>query len=68
MGGTELKRFRAEKDRVFRKEPHSPLTPEQRDAFAGLVYFDENPQLVINGTVDRDVEPGEVRIDRKSVV
>ncbi|TMG28837.1 MAG: DUF1684 domain-containing protein [Chloroflexi bacterium] len=62
MGGTELKRFRAEKDRVFRKEPHSPLTPEQRDAFAGLVYFDENPQLVINGTVDRDVEPGEVRM------
>jgi len=47
---------------VFRKEPHSPLTPEQRDAFAGLVYFDENPQLVINGTVDRDVEPGEVRM------
>jgi len=62
MGGTELKRFRAEKDRVFRKDPHSPLTPEQRDAFAGLVYFDENPQLVINGTVDRDVEPGEVRM------
>jgi len=62
MSGTELKRFRAEKDRVFRQDPNSPLTPEQRDAFAGLVYFDENPQLVINGTVDRDVEPGEVRM------
>jgi uncharacterized protein len=62
MSGTELERFRAEKDRVFRKDPHSPLTAEQRRAFGGLSYFDENPQLVINGTVDRDVEPGEVRM------
>jgi uncharacterized protein (DUF1684 family) len=62
MSQNELKRFRAEKDRVFRKDPHSPLTPEQRHAFEGLAYFDENPRLVINGTVDRTVEPGEVRM------
>jgi len=60
MNAAELKRFRAEKDRVFAKDPHSPLTPEQRRTFRGLPYFDENPKLVINATVDRDVEPGEV--------
>ena len=62
MSGDELKRFRAEKDRVFAKDPHSPLLPDQRRGFRGLVYFDENPELVIHGTVDRHVEPGEVRM------
>ena len=40
---SELKRFRAEKDRVFARDPHSPLTSAQRSAFRGLQYFDENP-------------------------
>src|SRR2546430_8824675 len=43
---SELKRFRAEKDRVFAQDPHSPLTSAQRSAFRGLQYFDENPQLI----------------------
>lgn len=58
----ELKRFRSEKDQVFAKDPHSPLTPEQRRSFHGLEYFDENPRLVINATVDRDVDHDEVRM------
>ena len=62
MAGNELKRFRAEKDRVFRTDPQSPLTTDQRRAFAGLAYFDENPALVIKGTIDLNVEPGEVRM------
>jgi len=62
MSGDKLKRFRAEKDRVFGEDPHSPLTLEQRRGFRGLAYFDENPALVIKATVDRDVEPGEVRM------
>src|SRR5690348_3376918 len=40
---SELKRFRAEKDRVFARDPHSPLTADQRRDFHGLEYFDENP-------------------------
>ena len=60
MDGNELKRFRAEKDQVFAKDPHSPLTPEQRRSFRGLNYFDENPALVIRGHVDRNVDPEEV--------
>ena len=60
MSDAELKRFRAEKDRVFARDPHSPLTPEQRRSFHGLAYFDENPGLVIHASIDRKVEPGEV--------
>lgn len=59
---SELKSFRAEKDQVFAQDPNSPLTPEQRREFHGLNYFDENPRLVITASVDRNVEPGEVRM------
>ena len=47
---------------MFAKDPQSPLTPEQRRSFHGLEYFDENPHLVINATVDRDVDHDEVRM------
>jgi len=60
MKDPELQGFRAEKDRVFARDPHSPLTPEQRRSFQGLAYFDENPGLVIHASIDRNVEPGEV--------
>lgn len=60
MADSELEQFRAEKDRVFARDPHSPLTPAQRRSFAGLKYFDENPALVIHGRIDRNVEPEEV--------
>jgi uncharacterized protein (DUF1684 family) len=57
---SELKQFRAEKDRVFASDPHSPLTSSQRRAFGGLAYFDENPGLIVTSGVDRNVEAGEV--------
>lgn len=60
MADSELKRFRAEKDRVFGRDPHSPLPPEQRQVFGGLAYYEENPKLVIHASVDRDVEAGDV--------
>ena len=62
MSDPELKSFRADKDRVFATDPNSPLTTEQRQAFQGLDYFDENPGLVVHATVDRNVESGEVRM------
>src|SRR5258708_17710280 len=62
----ELKRFGGEKDKVFARDPHSPLTPEQRRTFKGLAYFDENPQLVIHASIDRDVDPEEVRMGTSS--
>ena len=60
MADDELVRFRTEKNRIFAKDPHSPLTPGQRPSFRGLNYFDENPALVIRGRIDREVEREEV--------
>lgn len=51
---SELEDFRAEKDAFFREHPNSPLTPEQRGAFAGLSYFPENPALVIRAVVQAE--------------
>lgn len=44
---SELSGFRAAKDEFFRTDEHSPLLPEQRAAFSGLVYYDENASLVL---------------------
>ena len=42
---TELDEFRAAKDEFFARHPQSPLMPEQKASFKGLVYFPENPAL-----------------------
>ena len=59
---TELEQFRAEKDHFYGHEHQSPLTPKQQRGFKGLTYFPENKALVINATIDRQVEPGAVRM------
>ena len=59
---TELRRFRAEKDDFFAHDHRAPLTHEQQHSFHGLLYFAENPELVIRAKVDRKVPPGEVRM------
>jgi uncharacterized protein (DUF1684 family) len=58
----ELKSFRADKDHVFAHDPDSPLTEEARRTFKGLAYFDENPNLVIRATIDRNIDEDEVRM------
>lgn len=42
---SELSKFRKRKDLFFEKDPHSPLSAEQKRDFQGLAYFPENPQL-----------------------
>ena len=59
---TELEEFRSEKDDFFAHDPRSPLTAEERKGFKGLAYFEQNPSLVINGTIDRNVSTGVVRM------
>ena len=49
---SELKSFRADKDRFFATDPQSPLTPEQKQSFGGLKYFPENPALRLVVTVE----------------
>ena len=50
---TELTDFRKAKDEFMAADHHSPLTPDQQRAFAGLSYFDEDPEF------DFVVEPEE---------
>lgn len=36
---------RRQKDEFFKSSRHSPLTPQQRQTFMGLAYYDPNPAL-----------------------
>jgi len=60
MSMSELEAFRADKDGFFHHHPQSPLTPEQRGSFTGLVYFPEDPALAIEAPLDTDVDRDEV--------
>ena len=40
-----LETIRKEKDDYFKSNQDSPIPPEQRDTFQGLIYFPENPDL-----------------------
>jgi uncharacterized protein len=42
---TPLEDFRSLKDEFYKLDPDSPLTPEQKQVFKGLIYFPENPDL-----------------------
>ncbi len=61
MDTRELIALRREKDQFFKASPHSPLTPEQQDAFTGLRYYEPNPALDLTVTVER-LPPGENEI------
>ena len=50
---TPLDEFRTQKDAFFRRNPQSPLEPNQRSDFHGLAYFPENAALAL----EVDVEP-----------
>lgn len=50
---TRLDDFRRRKDEFFRRDPHSPLEPEQRERFASLSYYPERPDLSFDVTLDR---------------
>ena len=59
---SELDEFRAEKDRFFRHDPHSPLTRDARASFDGLSYFPPNDALAIRGPLEIDGIDREERI------
>ena len=50
---SELDDFRREKDDFFKHDPQSPLTREQKQAFSGLNYFPEAPELRLEVAVAR---------------
>ena len=53
---------RREKDQFFAEHPQSPIPPDQRDGFAGLDYFDPDPNYRVEAsvTVHNDPEPVEM--------
>ena len=54
--------FRASKDAFFARHPQSPLTPEQKDVFQGLAYFDENPELRFELPIERFPEGDAIKV------
>jgi uncharacterized protein (DUF1684 family) len=50
---SELTEIRKRKDQFFERDPHSPLSPEQKRNFTGLRYYPENPALRLDVTVER---------------
>ena len=59
---SELMEFRRRKDQFFKSDPHSPLSAEQKQAFAGLNYYPENPKLRFEVTVERFAEEQTVQM------
>lgn len=59
---SQLNEFRRAKDEFFRESPHSPLTPDQRSAFEGLVYFPGNPSLDLEVVVQPFERPDEIKM------
>jgi uncharacterized protein (DUF1684 family) len=59
---SQLMKFRKQKDNFFAKDPHSPLSQEQRDTFMGLEYFPENPELRLVMEIKRFDDPEAVQI------
>ncbi|MBE2234718.1 MAG: DUF1684 domain-containing protein [Anaerolinea sp.] len=49
---TELDRFRADKDRFFAADAHSPLTEDQKRSFNSLRYFPENRALRLKVAIE----------------
>ena len=63
LDARELQAYRQEKDQYFKDSPHSPLTPEQQDAFSGLRYYDPNPALDLVVTVEPIEGDDEITIE-----
>jgi len=58
-----LQEFRREKDAFFARHPQSPLLDAQRRTFKGLAYFEENPELRVDGPLENAADPGEVGLE-----
>ena len=61
-GAREIELHRQAKDRFFKQNPHSPLTPQQREKFNGLTYYPYNPDLALTVEVQRFEKPEDVQI------
>ena len=58
----QIEQFREEKNEFFRRSPHSPLTPAQKQAFEGLNYFEPNPDLDLKVPVEEFEEKSRIQM------
>ncbi len=61
LSDLDLSGFRARRDELFASHPQSPIPADERPAFAGLRYFNENPGAVSEVTFRASA--GEFEID-----
>lgn len=47
-----LTKYRRNKDKFFKRDPHSPLSAAQKRTFTGLRYYPENPALRFDVAVE----------------
>jgi uncharacterized protein (DUF1684 family) len=59
---TRLSKYRREKNRSFKSDPHSPLSEEQKGDFRGLAYYPENRDLRFGLPLERFDTPGGVHM------
>ena len=58
----KLKDFRKQKDVLFEKDPHSPLSVEQKQDFQGLNYFPENQALRFEIKIESFAEQKQIQM------
>ena len=59
----ELDENREEKDQFFAEHPQSPVSPDDRDGFEGLDYFDPDPDYRVTATVRVHDDPEPVEME-----
>ncbi len=59
---SSLHKERQQKDHFFRRSGQSPIPAEQRAAFSGLAYYEENEALALEVTVEPFAKKTEVQI------
>jgi uncharacterized protein (DUF1684 family) len=60
---TQLEQMRRDKDKFFKTDPRSPLSPEQKGAFKGLAYYPQNPALRFDTTIEPLPEPVPIQME-----
>ena len=54
--------FRAQKDEFFEFDPHSPLTPDQKESFFGLKYFPVREDLRFDLEIEKFDSPNTIEM------
>jgi uncharacterized protein len=58
----EISSLRKEKDQFFRNDLDSPIPPEQRPSFRGLVYYAPDPNFHVTARLTRSDKPEPVSL------